>query len=155
MDFVGFLKDGFFGSLSSVFNMAIIIIPLMVIMEVLRDSKILEKISKILKPISNFFDVSEEAMFPLVIGLIFGLAYGAGVIIDAVQEKDLSKKDLYIVIIFLVACHSVLEDTLVLMAIGASGTLLLIIRVLSAIIVTFITSKVLNTKEVNSLNIKK
>lgn len=148
MNVIKFLTESISGSLSSVGKMALIIIPLMVAMEILKDSKILEKVSQKLMPVSKLFGISNEAIFPIIIGLIFGLAYGAGVIIENAKEKDLSKKDLYIMIIFLVACHAVIEDTVVLMAVGASGTLLLSIRIIVAIIISLISSKVFNKLEV-------
>ena len=85
MDIMAYLKDSFLGSLNSILSMAKIIIPLMIIMEILKDSNILERISKRLNPISKFFNISNEAVFPLMIGLIFGLVYGAGVIIESTE----------------------------------------------------------------------
>ena len=87
MDIMAYLKDSFLGSLNSILSMAKIIIPLMIIMEILKDSNILERISKRLNPISKFFNISNEAVFPLMIGLIFGLVYGAGVIIESMKER--------------------------------------------------------------------
>ena len=39
-------KDAFFGSLSTMWAMAKVVIPLMILLQLLRDYKILEKISK-------------------------------------------------------------------------------------------------------------
>lgn len=54
MDFVSFLKESFLGSMDSVFTMAKIVVPLMIVMEVLKDSNILEKISRALSPIFHY-----------------------------------------------------------------------------------------------------
>ncbi|WP_025641833.1 nucleoside recognition domain-containing protein [Schnuerera ultunensis] len=143
MDFIAYLKDSFTGSLNSILNMAIIIIPLMIIMEILKDLNILEIISKRLKPISNFFNISNDSVFPLLIGLIFGLAYGAGIIIESAEEKDLNKKDLYVLIIFLVACHAIFEDTLIFATVGANLWLLFITRLTVATITAYFASKVI------------
>jgi hypothetical protein len=149
MDFVGFLKESTFGSLNSIFDMAKIVIPLMIVMEMLKDLNILDKISDFFKPVAKFFGISSESTFPLVIGLIFGLAYGAGVIIESAKENNLSKKDLYILIIFLVACHSVFEDTLLFVAMGANGFLLLPLRIGIAIVISFMASKILDKININ------
>lgn len=92
MDIIAYLKESSIGSIYSIANMAKIIIPLMIIMEILKDSNILETVSKRLEPISKFFGISNETVFPMMIGLIFGLVYGAGVIIESTDGKDLSKK---------------------------------------------------------------
>ncbi len=46
MDFMAYLKESLTGSMSSVLLMAKIIIPLMIVMEILKDAKILELLSK-------------------------------------------------------------------------------------------------------------
>ena len=118
----------------------------MIIMEIFKDAKLLEIISKKLKPIARFFDISNEAVFPLMIGLVFGIVYGAGVIIESTEESNLNKKDLYILIIFLVACHAIFEDTLIFAAVGANLWILFITRLVVAIITAYFMSKIINKK---------
>lgn len=143
MDFSLYLKESFTGSFSSILTLAKIIIPLMMVMEILKDSKILDKISKKLNYLFKSLNISDEATFPLLIGLIFGLSYGAGIIIESTKENNLSKKDLYILMIFLIVCHAIIEDTLLFVVIGANLWLLLGIRLGTAIIISLIASKIL------------
>lgn len=151
MDFSLYLKESFTGSLSSVITMAKIIIPLMIVMEILKDSNILDKLSSKLSFIAKFFNISNEAIFPLIIGLIFGLSYGAGVIIESAEENNLGKKDLYTLMIFLVACHAVIEDTLLFVAVGANLWFLLAVRVVVAVVIARIASQVLNKLEIKKI----
>lgn len=144
MDFMAYLKDSTMGSLNSVFSMAKIIIPLMIAMEILKDAEILEKISKKLKPIPKLFDISNESVFPLLIGMVFGLVYGAGIIIESVEEENLGKKDLYIVMIFLVACHAIFEDTFIFAAVGANLWLLFFTRLIVALVIAYFLSKTID-----------
>ncbi len=141
MDFIEIIKEGATGSISSVLNIAKIVIPLMVVIQLLKDLNILDRLSYLMRPLAKFLGISEESTFPLVIGLILGLAYGAGVIINSAKEGNLKKKDLYLVVIFLVACHSVFEDTLLFAAIGANGWLLLGTRIIIALVLTSLTSR--------------
>ncbi|WP_352418401.1 nucleoside recognition domain-containing protein [Proteiniborus sp.] len=141
MDFVEIAKEGVTGSVSSVLNIAKIVIPLMIVIQILKDLDILGKLSLRMKPLARFLGISEESTFPLIIGLILGLAYGAGVIINSAKEGNLNKKDLYLVVIFLVACHSVFEDTLLFVAIGANGWLLLGTRIIVALVLTSLTAR--------------
>jgi len=135
------IKDGIVGSLSYVFNIALIIIPLMIVMQFLKDLKILDKIANWMEPVAKFLGISKKSTFPLLIGLLLGLAYGAGVIISSAKESELTKRDLYLVVIFLVACHSVIEDTLIFVAIGANGWLLLGMRLVIAIALTILVGR--------------
>ncbi len=154
MDFWLYVKESFIGALGSVITMAKIIIPLMIVMEILKDSKILDKLTEKMEPVAKFFDISNAAVFPLIIGLIFGLSYGAGVIIESTEENNLSKKDLYTLMIFLIACHAVIEDTLLFVVVGASLWFLLGIRLGVAIIISIFASKVLRKIEINNNLIK-
>ena len=153
MNLLGFLKESTFGSIKSVYKLALIIIPLMIIMEILKDLKILDKGAKFLSPVSKFYNISKEATFPLIVGLVFGLAYGAGVIIESAKESNLNKKDLYVLIIFLISCHSVFEDTLIFVSVGANGIRLLSIRITIAVVVSFFASKVIDKIDFNNKNL--
>ncbi len=152
MNIVIFLKECILGSLNSVFTIAKIVIPLMIIIEILKDYNVLNKITKYFKPISKFFGISSNSTFPLVVGLTLGLSYGAGIIIDSAKAGELSKKDLYLVVIFLGACHAVFEDTLLFVALGANGWLLLGFRLVVAILITYFISENFNKcKKINKL----
>ena len=146
MNLVLYFKESITGSFSSVLTLAKIIIPLMILMEILKDSNILEKLSKKLNYLFRALNISDEATFPLLIGLLFGLSYGAGIIIESTKENNLSKKDLYVLMIFLIACHAIVEDTLLFVVVGANLWLLLGIRLGTAIIISIIASKILNRK---------
>lgn len=141
MNWLALLKESIFQSGKALLTMAKIIIPIMVAMEILKDTKILEKVSEKFKFIASFFNISNESIFPLLVGIIFGIAYGAGVIIESAKEFNLSKEDLHKVMIFLVICHAIIEDTLVFVVVDANLWLIFITRILMAIILTFFASK--------------
>ena len=56
------------------------------------------------------------------------LAYGAGVMIQAVKEDGVSQKDITLAFIFLMACHAVVEDTLIFVPLGIPVLPLFLIR---------------------------
>lgn len=135
------LYEGVSGGLLSVFNIAIIIFPLMIIMEIARDLNLLDKFGTMCEPITKYIGASKESAFSLAVGLVVGLAFGAGVIIQSAKEGNLDKRSLVLVSIFLVCCHAVIEDTLIFVAVGANGFLLLSIRLITAFILTALISK--------------
>lgn len=140
-DITAIVSEGITGGLRSVLNIAMIVFPLMIVMEIARDLNILDKIADFCKPLTKWMGVSKESAFPLAIGLVFGLAYGAGIIIQSAKDGNLDRRSLILISIFLVCCHAVIEDTLIFVAVGANGFFLLAIRLVTAFILTVLISK--------------
>lgn len=149
---MGILKEASLGSLNSVFTIAVIVVPIMIVLQILRDYNVLNKIIKPFSFFSRIYNTSEEAVLPLLVGVIFGLSYGAGVIIQAVNEGNLSKKDLYLLTIFLACCHAIIEDTLIFVAVGANPVILLGIRLVTALLLTYILSRRIGTRDFTQLD---
>ncbi|MGM8215233.1 nucleoside recognition domain-containing protein [Bacillaceae bacterium W0354] len=146
----GWLEIGLAGlqtAFYSIAQLALIVIPIMIIMQWLRDNHWLDWMSKKLAPFTKIIGVKPNASMTLVAGLTIGLAYGAGVMIQSVKEDHVSKKDMYLVLVFLVTCHAVVEDTLVFIPLGIPVWPLLVIRLTTAILLTMVVAYVWNRKE--------
>ncbi|MED3549749.1 nucleoside recognition domain-containing protein [Cytobacillus praedii] len=127
-----------------IFQLAIIVIPLMIVIQILKDLKWLAVFSKWMAPVTRMLGMKENTSTTLAAGLLFGLAYGAGVMIQAVKEDGVSKKDVTIAFVFLVACHAVVEDTLIFVPLGIPVLPLLLIRLGVAILLTLIVAFIWN-----------
>lgn len=125
-----------------VLQLALIVIPLMIAVQYLKDHHYLQKFSEKLAPFTKVIGVKPNASLTLVAGLVIGLAYGAGIMIQAVQEDGVNKKDATLAFIFLVACHAVIEDTLLFIPLGIPVLPLLIIRLITAFVLTIIVAYV-------------
>ncbi len=125
-----------------VLQLAMIVIPLMVVIQILKDLQMLKKFSRAMAPITRSLGMQENTSTTMAAGLIFGLAYGAGVMIQAVQEDGVSKKDVTLAFIFLVACHAVVEDTLIFLPLGIPVWPLFFIRLGVAIVLTLIVGTI-------------
>ncbi|MCM3124060.1 nucleoside recognition domain-containing protein [Mesobacillus sp. AQ2] len=119
-----------------IFQLALIVIPLMVIVQIMKDKQWLAVFSKWMAPATKALGMKENTSTTMAAGLLIGLAYGAGVMIQAVQEDGVSKKDVTLAFIFLVACHAVVEDTLIFVPLGIPVLPLLLIRLGVAILLT-------------------
>jgi hypothetical protein len=131
-------------------QLALIVIPLMMAIQILKERKWIHAFSKWMAPVTKALGMKENTSLTLAAGLVFGLAYGAGVMIQAVKEDGVSKHDLTLAFIFLVSCHAVVEDTLVFVPLGIPVWSLLCIRLATAIVLTmfvgFIWNRVAETK---------
>lgn len=137
MDWSQFLSETVVGSWEMIKKLALIIFPLLISIEVAEDSGILDKFSQLFDPILSKFKLSSAASLPLIVAQIFGLTYGAGVMIKSVEDDKLSRSDLKIMAIFLVICHAVIEDTLLFAAMGGNALIMLGVRVVLAIVLTY------------------
>lgn len=135
----GWLEIGAAGlqsAIMGVVQLAIIVIPLMIGIQILKDLKWIDVFSKWMAPVTRSLGMNPNTSTTLAAGLLLGLAYGAGVMIQAVKEDGVSKKDLTIAFIFLSACHAVIEDTLIFAPLGIPVLPLLLIRLVVAIVLT-------------------
>jgi hypothetical protein len=129
-------------ALLGILQLAMIVIPLMVVIQFLKDIQLLQKFSQKMAPVTKILGMKENTSTTMAAGLFFGLAYGAGVMIQAVKEDGVSKKDLTLAFIFLVACHAVVEDTLIFVPLGIPVWPLFLIRLGVAIVLTLIVGNI-------------
>ncbi|TSB46604.1 nucleoside recognition domain-containing protein [Alkalicoccobacillus porphyridii] len=144
MSWLAIVWEGIAAGITGILQLALIVIPLMMVVQIMREKNWLKAIANSLSPLTNLIGVEKNTSITLASGLTIGLAYGAGVMIDAVKEDKVKKKDLYIVFIFLVACHAVVEDTLVFLVLGIPVWPLLLIRVVTALLLTIAISRIWN-----------
>jgi len=131
----------------AVLQLSAVIFPLMVAMQFLREKGWLTLLSKAFAPFTRFLGMKENTSFTLVTGLTIGLAFGAGVMIQAVKEDGVSQKDMVLALIFLVTCHAVIEDTLIFIPLGIPVWPLLVIRFTTAVVLTMIVAFLWNRAE--------
>lgn len=136
------LLTGLTKAAMGVFQLALIVIPLMIAIQFLKDLKWLELITKWVNPMTRALGMRENTSLTLAVGLTIGLAYGAGVLIQAVKEEGVSKKDATLAFIFLIACHAVVEDTLIFVPLGIPIIPLFLIRLCTAIVLTFVIARI-------------
>lgn len=120
---------------------SIIVFILMIFIQVLKDLYVLAFVSRQLTTAMNFLGIPDRGAITMAAGLLFGIAFGAGVIIDQAREQAFSKRDLYIMLIFLSGCHAVVEDTLIFLPLGVPIWALLLIRIVVAIVLTMVVAR--------------
>jgi len=140
---MNFIIDLSINLLTFVWSITKVIIPLMLVMEIFKDLKIIDKISNVIKPATNFFTINEKSGISLVIGIVFGLLFGAGAIIQSAAEQDIDKRSIFLICMFLSLCHAVIEDTFIFGAIGANYAHVLGSRIIAAVFTTFVLSRMI------------
>jgi len=120
-----------------------IIIPLMIVLALLTDSRLLDRGVDYIQPVMQRLNLSSRAAFPLLAGFFLGIVFGSGVIISFANDGTLTKRDLILVLVFLGICHSIVEDTLIFAALGANWWVLISCRFVLAALAAFAVSFVL------------
>jgi len=121
------------GSFSLTIKLLIIILPLTISYEFLKDRTFFSGT----KPF-RFMGITRPGLVPLVTGVIIGLTYGAGVIIHSIRAYNIGRREAFLILLFLSVCHAIFEDTLIFVVIGADGLVLVIARLILAFALTYL-----------------
>ncbi len=120
------------GALLNFGEIALIVIVIMILIEILQYWKVVEKAAPIFRKPMHFLGMPEDAIIPILAGMIFGFVYGAGVILYYANKGTLETRDMFTINLILCICHSVLEDHILFAAVGANIWIALIIRIVLA-----------------------
>jgi spore maturation protein SpmB len=108
------------GNLLSLAKIVVIIVSLMILVELAREFGILDVITRALGPPMKLLGMDKKTSFVAAIGLVLGLAYGAGLIIDETRRSSIGRNEILATNIFLGTSHALIEDSLIFAAVGAS-----------------------------------
>ncbi len=140
MDWQLVLQEIITGGVRIVVFIPAIIIPLMIVLALLTDTRLLDRGVGLIQPIMQRLNLSKRVAFPLLAGLFLGIVFGSGVIISFANDGTLTKRDLIIVLVFLGVCHSIIEDTLIFTALGANWWVLVSCRFVLAALAAYAVS---------------
>ena len=140
--------DWFFEQLLMYGAMALIITGLIFLLDILKALHIERLFLIILHPLLKQIGISNKGSSMLLIGLFLGISYGGSLIIEQVQSGECEPNDAYLSMNFLSLCHSVIEDTILMMLLGGALFGLLYGRVVFAFIaIAILNSFISNAKK--------
>jgi len=121
-----------------ILKIVLIVTGLMMLQNILKEFKIMEMISKTFAPMMKIFGLSENCSFLWFVAQITGLTYGSGIMIEQAENKEISKKDADLLNHHIAINHSLLEDTLLFVAIGVPAFWITFPRIFLAIAAVWI-----------------
>ena len=116
----------------------VLVTLLMILQRILEAFGITGRLSRLLKYPLMVLGVPPRAAFLWVVANTLGLAYGAGVILDHVRRGRLAPVEADILNYHVAISHSLLEDTLLFVAIGVSAWWITLPRLILAGIVVWL-----------------
>lgn len=114
-------------------KIALIITGLMVLQNILKEFYILNFISKTFAPLMRFMGLSDDSSFLWFIAQTLGLTYGSAVLIEEVERGEITKRNANLLNYHIAINHSLLEDTLLFVAIGVPAGWIIGPRIIFAI----------------------
>ena len=97
-----------YGSFSIMIGLMKVLIPLMIVVEILMVYNVIERLATKMEWLAKLLGISKNAIFPLLVGILMGVTYGAGTIIEINKRMPLSKKDMAVSAIFMYWCHAII-----------------------------------------------
>lgn len=131
----------FFGCIVTALNMLKILIPLMIIVEVLMVYHVMEKVADRFRFLAGALGIEKQSIFPLLVGVVMGITYGAGTLIEINRRTPIPKRDFVLIGVFLFLCHSIIETTFLFAVAGANIFAVTVGRLAVAFIVTAIAAR--------------
>ncbi|WP_320175865.1 hypothetical protein [Maridesulfovibrio sp.] len=107
-----------FGEIRNLISIFGIILCLLAIMRILTKLRVIAAMDFLLRPFLTMMGIGTKASALTVVGLTMGLSYGGGMIIHETKSGRIDKKDVFYSLTLMSICHSLIEDTLLLMMIG-------------------------------------
>ncbi|MDO5606629.1 MAG: hypothetical protein Q4G25_15870 [Paracoccus sp. (in: a-proteobacteria)] len=116
--------------------MLVILIVLFWAMEVMRRTGVMAALMRALAPVLRLAGIRGEAAQLTAVGLFLGISYGGGLLIREARSGAVPPRQVFISCVFMGFAHSVIEDTALVMAVGADIVVVLVGRVIFAIAAT-------------------
>lgn len=121
----------------------LIILALMALLLVLKKLRISDLMTRLLEPLLSLLGMGREAAPVTIIGMTLGLSYGGGLIIREAQSGHLSPQDVFASVALMGLCHSIFEDTLVMMVLGAHVSGIFWGRLIFSLVMIFLLTRLI------------
>ncbi|NLP04854.1 hypothetical protein GX411_02735, partial [Candidatus Fermentibacteria bacterium] len=119
-------------ALSQARNLAMIFAAVTILMALLRildKSGITSVLNRLLRPVLASMGIGPAASTITILGMVLGLSYGGGLIIRGARSGEIPPRDVFFSLSLMGLSHSVVEDSLLMLSLGASITGVLVARV--------------------------
>lgn len=125
-------------------KISLIVSGLMILQSILKEFNLLSVISKIFSPLMRILGLSKDSSFLWFVAQTLGLTYGAAVMIEEVNNHEITAVNANLLNYHIAVNHSLLEDTLLFVAIGVPAGWIIVPRFVFAILIVWCVRVIMN-----------
>jgi len=107
------------GQLKNFTVIFMVISALLLLLKTLKVLGIEKLMAMLLRPFLRLLGISKDATNLTIIGITLGLSFGGGLLINEAKKGYISARDVFAAVMLLNLLHSLIEDTLLILLIGA------------------------------------
>jgi hypothetical protein len=121
----GALDAWAWGQVRNLFSIFLIIFGLLLVMKAAKKIGLVNLLNRLLRPVLRAMGIGGSASTITVVGLSLGITYGSGLILHEVRQGGVDRRDLFFSVSLMGLSHALVEDTLLMLMLGAhlSGVL--------------------------------
>jgi len=121
-----------------------IIAVLTLFLRILRVLGVERLIHFLLAPVLRLLGIATAASNIIIVGLTLGLSFGGGLLINEARRGHIAGKDIFMSMAFLGLCHSLIEDTLLMLLLGADLSTIVFARLAFSLLAILALSRLLD-----------
>lgn len=125
-------------------TMLMVLAALVLALKALRALGLMAWLQRILAPALRLVGIRGEAVELTATGLLLGVSYGGGLLIRAAQSGRIPPRQILLSCVFMGFAHSVIEDTVIVVALGADAVAVLPGRIAFAFLATAVIAAILS-----------
>lgn len=99
--------------------LGVIVVLLVIIMEVLKQLRVVYYCELLMQPLLRFIGISPGLSHIMAVGGLLGLTYGSGLLIAESRKNNFNKRELAVALVFISMCHALIEDTMLMILAGS------------------------------------
>lgn len=121
-----------------------VLFGLLFMMRILDLIGVTKLLTRILSPLLVIIGISAKASTIAIFGLLAGITFGSGLLLAEAKKNNLPKREIFLVLALLSLCHGVIEDTILMLLLGADMYGILWGRIIFALLAMTLISKFYN-----------
>jgi len=129
-----------------------IVFALVLLLNILKRIGVIDHITNLLRPVMHLLGIGREAETITLVGITLGISYGGALLINEAQAGHIKPRDVLFSMSLLGLSHSLIEDTLLMMMIGADLSGILFGRVMFTLVIIFLMVRLVERCAVSTVD---